>query len=202
MELFELSELSNRELKNILRENQVKNYSKLNKKELVKKVNLLIKQQNGGGKNSRKNKKYTLRDLIVGGKPKMRLGANGNPIIGSNGQPIFYEETDESNKPPVQGTNGAKKGNGSNNSAASQTPVQGTNGANTGIRSNNSAASKQPPAQGATIGNGSNSPPESQNPAQGAETANNQNNGSRINVATASSETINKSKNCGPCSIQ
>ena len=45
---MELSELTNRELKNILRENQVKNYSNLNKKQLVKKVNQLIREQNGG----------------------------------------------------------------------------------------------------------------------------------------------------------
>ena len=45
-----LSELTNKELKNILRENQVKNYSKLNKKDLTKKVNQLIKLQNNTGK--------------------------------------------------------------------------------------------------------------------------------------------------------
>ena len=39
---MELSELTNKELKNILRQNQVKNYSKLNKKNLLKKVNELI----------------------------------------------------------------------------------------------------------------------------------------------------------------
>jgi hypothetical protein len=67
-----LSELSNRELKGILRENQVKNYSNLNKKELVKKVNQLTREQNGGksgkGKNGKK-KKYTLKDLIGGSPP-------------------------------------------------------------------------------------------------------------------------------------
>ena len=58
---MELSELTNKELKNILRQNQVKNYSKLNKKNLVKKVNQLIKSLNGG--NSKK--KYRLRGGIV-----------------------------------------------------------------------------------------------------------------------------------------
>jgi len=71
---MELSELTNKELKSILRENQVKNYSKLNKKDLVKKVNQLIKLQNGGNsgkRNNRKNgkKKYTLKQLISGGQP-------------------------------------------------------------------------------------------------------------------------------------
>jgi hypothetical protein len=47
-----ISQLTNKELKNILRENNVKNYSKLNKKNLLKKVNQLIKKQNGGVENS------------------------------------------------------------------------------------------------------------------------------------------------------
>jgi hypothetical protein len=77
-----LSELTNKELKSILRENDVRNYSKLNKKNLVKKVNQLIKAQNGGGKKSGKgkNKKYTLKELI---------GGNGTPVIGQNGNPIY-----------------------------------------------------------------------------------------------------------------
>jgi len=37
-----LSELTNKELKNILRQNNIKNYSKLNKKDLTKKVKKLI----------------------------------------------------------------------------------------------------------------------------------------------------------------
>jgi hypothetical protein len=60
-------ELSNKELKNILRENQVKNYSKLNKKELVKKVNQLIREQNGGKSGKRK---YKLKELIGGEDPE------------------------------------------------------------------------------------------------------------------------------------
>ena len=74
-----LSELTNKELKSILRENDVRNYSKLNKKGLLKKVNQLIKAQNGGGKKSGKggNKKYTMRELI-GGKPI--LGPNGKSL--------------------------------------------------------------------------------------------------------------------------
>ena len=66
---MKLSELTNRELKNILRVNKIKYYSKLNKKDLVKKVNELIFNQNGGKKSGkRKNKKYTLIELI-GGDP-------------------------------------------------------------------------------------------------------------------------------------
>ena len=57
-----LSELTNKELKGILRENDVRNYSKMNKKGLLKKVNQLIKEQNGG----KSKKKYRLR----GGSPK------------------------------------------------------------------------------------------------------------------------------------
>lgn len=59
---MELSELTNRELKNILRQNNIKNYSKLNKKELVKKVNKLIKVKNGGNQ----NKKNNLKNLVGG----------------------------------------------------------------------------------------------------------------------------------------
>ena len=74
-----LSELTNKELKGILRENNVRNYSKLNKKNLVKKVNQLIKAQNGGGKKSGKgeNKKYTLKELI-----------GGTGVLGPNGKPV------------------------------------------------------------------------------------------------------------------
>lgn len=57
---MELSELTNTELKSILRENQVKNYSKLNKKDLVKKLNQLIKEQNSGKRNNRKNGKKNI----------------------------------------------------------------------------------------------------------------------------------------------
>jgi len=64
---MELSELSNKELKGILRENQVKNYSKLNKKELVKKVNQLIREQNGGKSGK---KKYKLKELFGGKDPE------------------------------------------------------------------------------------------------------------------------------------
>ena len=67
---MEFSELTNKELKGILRENQVKNYSNLNKKELIKKVNQLTREQNGGksGKGKNGKKKYRLR----GGSPKKK----------------------------------------------------------------------------------------------------------------------------------
>lgn len=85
---MEFSELTNKELKGILRENQVKNYSNLNKKELIKKVNNLIKVQNGGksgkGKNGKK-KKYTLKDLIGGdetpGEPPVPLTGVNSKIL-------------------------------------------------------------------------------------------------------------------------
>jgi uncharacterized protein YehS (DUF1456 family) len=54
MKSKELSQFTNKELKDILKKNQVKNYSKLNKKDLIKKVNQLTNSQNGGGEN-----KYT-----------------------------------------------------------------------------------------------------------------------------------------------
>jgi len=66
---MELSELTNKELKYILRQNNVKNYSKLNKKDLVKKVNQLIKAQNGGN-NKKKNK---LNELIGGALNREQL---------------------------------------------------------------------------------------------------------------------------------
>jgi hypothetical protein len=69
---MELSELTNKELKNILRQNQVKNYSKLNKKNLLKKVNELIKSQNGG--NSKK--KYRLRG---GSRSPKKSADTGHP---------------------------------------------------------------------------------------------------------------------------
>ena len=49
MKTTELSQFTNKELKDILKKNQVKNYSKLNKKDLIKKVNQLTNSQNGGG---------------------------------------------------------------------------------------------------------------------------------------------------------
>ena len=64
-----LSELTNKELKGILRENDARNYSKLNKKGLLKKVNQLIKEQNGG----KSKKKYRLR----GGSP-LKKGNQGD----------------------------------------------------------------------------------------------------------------------------
>ena len=80
---MEFSELTNIELKSILRENQVKNYSKLNKKDLVKKLNQLIKAQNGGNSGKRNNrkkgkKKYKLKQLIGGGPPVE--GTPGEPV--------------------------------------------------------------------------------------------------------------------------
>jgi hypothetical protein len=83
-ELLELSKLTNRELKNILRDNQIKNYSKLNKKNLVKKVNQFINKQSGGNSNRRNNKKYTLKEL-VGGSPKE--GDGGLPKEGDGRLP-------------------------------------------------------------------------------------------------------------------
>ena len=73
MKLLELTELTNRELKNILRENQIKNYSKLNKKNLVKKVNKLLNSQNGGKSWNKKNKKNTLKELMGGDPSDIQL---------------------------------------------------------------------------------------------------------------------------------
>jgi hypothetical protein len=63
---MELSELTNKELKNILRQNDVKNYSKLNKKDLVKKVNQLIRAQNGGKSLKEEKRKIYIKELIGG----------------------------------------------------------------------------------------------------------------------------------------
>ena len=93
-----LSELTNKELKGILRENHVRNYSKLNKKGLLKKVNQLIKAQNGGGKKNGKgkNKKYTLKDLIGG---TGLTDKNGNPIPPEKGSTSPPAKV--SNSPPA-----------------------------------------------------------------------------------------------------
>ena len=48
MKSSELYEFTNKELRDILKKNQVKNYSKMNKKDLIKKVNQLTNSQNGG----------------------------------------------------------------------------------------------------------------------------------------------------------
>jgi hypothetical protein len=99
-------ELSNRELKNILRENQVKNYSKLNKKELVKKVNQLTREQNGGKSGK---KKYKLKELI-GGKDPEELEqplSNENRIIKNN--PNSNSGKSRGNIPPSQAENSENK---------------------------------------------------------------------------------------------
>ena len=91
---MEFSELTNKELKGILRENQVKNYSKLNKKELVKKVNQLTRKQNGG-------KKYTLKELIGGAPDELK-----QPILSNNnrkqknGPPTIYTREPMGYQPP------------------------------------------------------------------------------------------------------
>ena len=97
MKLSELTELTNRELKNILRENQIKNYSKLNKKDLVKKVNQLIKAQNGekSGKRKNINKKYTLKELIGGVR-----GVSESLLSNTNNQPTIYSRESMDYVPP------------------------------------------------------------------------------------------------------
>jgi len=104
-----LSELTNRELKNILRENQVKNYSKFNKKDLVKKVNQLIKEQNGG------KKKYKLNELIGGtlqqGNPNLTqsLLTNKNRTarkINETNKSTIYSRESRGYEPPKINPNG------------------------------------------------------------------------------------------------
>jgi hypothetical protein len=119
-----LSELTNKELKGILRENDVRNYSKLNKKGLLKKVNQLIKAQNGGGKKNGKgkNKKYTFKDLI-GGKPI------NSPLQGATSQSATPQgDTPQGSAPQSvtpQGANAASKG--ANSSVSDSSPIS-TNG--------------------------------------------------------------------------
>jgi hypothetical protein len=81
-----LSELTNKELKSILQQNNVKNYSKLNKKDLVKKVNKLLNSQNGGNNNKMKNKKYILKESI---------GGNGEVVEEQSGQSASRSNNDE-----------------------------------------------------------------------------------------------------------
>jgi len=85
----ELLKLTNRELKNILRENSIKNYSKLNKKDLVNKVNKILNIQQKGGK------KYKLKNLNGG----VADGLNGNPIPLPSAPPLL-ESSNSSDQPP------------------------------------------------------------------------------------------------------
>jgi len=131
---MELSELTNKELKSILRENQVKNYSKLNKKDLVKKVNQLIKLQNGGNsgkRNNRKNgkKKYTLKQLISGGQPPE--GTSG--VKGEQGEQREQGEQGEQGKlkgkSEVKGEQGVQE-----NSPGVQGNLPGVQGNSPGVQ--------------------------------------------------------------------
>lgn len=72
----ELLKLTNRELKNVLRENNIKNYSKLNKKDLVNKVKKILNIQQKGGK------KYKLKNLNGG---VGEVGLNPPPTVPSTG---------------------------------------------------------------------------------------------------------------------
>jgi hypothetical protein len=89
---MELSELTNKELKNILRQNNVKNYSKLNKKDLVKKVNQLIKEQNGD------KKKYKLNELIGGDHLKGNKNLSQSLLTNQN---ITARKINEKNKSTI-----------------------------------------------------------------------------------------------------
>jgi len=48
MKLKELSILTNKELKDILKKKKIKNYSKMNKRDLIEKINQITISQNGG----------------------------------------------------------------------------------------------------------------------------------------------------------
>lgn len=96
---MEFSELTNKELKGILRENQVKNYSNLNKKELVKKVNQLTREQNGGKSGK---KKYKLKELVGGletNEISKSLLSNEN-MAKKNKNPNIYSRESRGYKPP------------------------------------------------------------------------------------------------------
>jgi hypothetical protein len=96
---MELSELTNKELKNILRQNNVKNYSKLNKKDLVKKVNQLIKEQNGG------KKIYKLNELIGG----ISVLSNENrkaKIENEKNKSTIYSRESRGYQPPIINSSG------------------------------------------------------------------------------------------------
>jgi hypothetical protein len=110
-----LSDLTNKELKNILRENDVKNYSKFNKKDLVKMVNQLINAQNGGKNEKIKNgkKKYKLKELIGGEPPEVKqpLLSNNNrnknsPITNNTNRRGSYEPPSANN---IQITNSERQ---------------------------------------------------------------------------------------------
>ena len=94
---MELYKLSNKELKGILRENQVKNYSKLNKKELVKKVNQLTREQNGGKSGKGKNR---LKELIGGEPGELKPLLSNNNRKNKNGPPTIYTRESTGYQPP------------------------------------------------------------------------------------------------------
>jgi len=102
-----LSDLTNKELKNILRQKNVKNYSKFNKKDLVKMVNQLINAQNGG------KKKYKLKELIGGESPELTQPLLSNKNRNKKNSPITNNIRRGSYEPPsaknIQITNSEKQ---------------------------------------------------------------------------------------------
>ena len=148
---MEFSELTNKELKCILRENQVKNYSNLSKKELVKKVNNLIKVQNGGksgkGKNGKK-KKYTLKDLIGAGPPGMPTNENSKNL------PNFKITPSPPPPPPPlknQATLNAKAATGSSQNSAPSNPIVATAPLQNSVQQNAQVASQNLVQQNAQV---------------------------------------------------
>jgi hypothetical protein len=212
---MELSNLSNKELKNILRENSVKNYSKLNKKDLVKKVNQLIKAQNGGksgkGKNGKK-KKYILNDFIRGGSnapgtstapdatgtPAANTvtgatGATGTPaantVTGATGTPGIPAAASEtiSQNAAVTGSTGAIQQTSSQNPTKKNNNNQKSSVSASKLNSQLSSNSLQP-----------SSPELSKQELTEIEKNEEQR---QINAAKNASLQKNQNNGCGPCSI-
>jgi len=197
---MELSNLSNKELKNILRENSVKNYSKLNKKDLVKKVNQLIKAQNGGksgkGKNGKK-KKYILNDFIRGGSnapgtstaPDATGTPAANTVTGATGTPGIPAAASEtiSQNAAVTGSTGAIQQTSSQNPTKKNNNNQKSSVSASKLNSQLSSNSLQP-----------SSPELSKQELTEIEKNEEQR---QINAAKNASLQKNQNNGCGPCSI-
>ena len=195
-----LSELTNKELKSILRENDVRNYSKLNKKGLLKKVNQLIKEQNGGKTGNGKNikKKYRLR----GGSPKK---SENNSVAASVDAPVTATAVNSdattnqsataavAAAPPTQGVNLATAPPTKNASVASAPPLNESESPSTGNKYLNAYQNPKDPKNVRLV-----NPELGSNPPE--QVINNKKNNAQNNAQNNTN--TNKPKDeCGACSI-
>jgi hypothetical protein len=82
MKFSELSKLNTKELKYILKQNKIKNYSYLNKAELLKKMEEIYKQK-GGAEGTRPNVPYTTMMSFTSGRTVPKQSNSLNTLISS-----------------------------------------------------------------------------------------------------------------------